>query len=298
MPLRHTLTYNVRYYEIDGYGHVNNMVYLSWMQEAAMAASAAAGFDLARYAQLKRAWHIHQTEIEYLSPLTYGEAVAATTWVADCSGVRSRRMYEFHRASNNELVARAHSDWAFIDTTTRRPAPIPPDLQSAFVPEDEPHVPITREPFPEPPPAPPGTFRGRRRVEWRDLDAAGHVNNATYLAFIGESAFQAAAHLGWTAERTWAEGFGILARKHRAQYHQPALYGDELEVSTFLFDLGAATATRHFRLTRVSDSALIARVNSLYVWVDRATLRPVRIPAHIRADLQANLAGPAKGTEP
>jgi acyl-CoA thioester hydrolase len=292
VPLTHTVSFAVRYYELDGYGHVNNTVYLRYMQEAAMQASAAAGFGLARYAAMNRAWHIHETEIEYLSPLTYGDTVAVTTWVADFSGVRSRRMYEFHRAGSAEPVARAYSDWAFLDTTTGRPAPIPPELRTAFFPDGEPTVAFKRDRFPEPPPPPPGIFITRRHVEWRDMDAAGHVNNASYLAYIGECAFAAAAHFGWTAERTWAEGFGILARQHRIQYLRPAVYADELEISTYLFDLGAATVTRTFRITRVRDGALMARIHSLYVWVDRATLRPVRMPAHIRTDIAPNVAAP------
>ncbi|MGQ0600972.1 MAG: thioesterase family protein [Anaerolineales bacterium] len=290
MPLTHTATFAVRHYELDGYGHVNNTVYLRYLQEAAIQASTAAGYGPERYVALNRAWHVHDTEIEYLRALKYGDTVNVRTWVADFSSVRSRRMYELFRAGNDELVARAYSDWVFLDTTTGRPAPILPELRLAFFPDGEARAVLKRDRFPEPPPPPPGAFVMRRRAEWRDMDVEGHVNNATYLAYIGECAYQAAAALGWPAERTWAEGFGILARRHRIQYLQPAVYDDELEISTYLFDVGGASATRHFRLARVNDGALIARVNSLYVWVDRATLRPTRMPAHIRADIAPNIA--------
>ena len=49
MPMTHVRTLRVRHYECDPYGHVNQANYLRYMQEAAFGASAAAGYDLARY---------------------------------------------------------------------------------------------------------------------------------------------------------------------------------------------------------------------------------------------------------
>src|SRR5439155_20426757 len=97
MPLTHERTFRVRHYECDAYGHVNNTNYLRYMQEAAFDASAAAGYDLARYAALGNHWLVRETEIEYLAPLRYGHSVRVTTWVEDFHRVRSRRAYTVHR---------------------------------------------------------------------------------------------------------------------------------------------------------------------------------------------------------
>jgi acyl-CoA thioester hydrolase len=89
MPLTHTRTFRIRYYECDAYGHVNQAQYLRYMQEAAFDASAAAGYDTARYEEMGRTWLIRETEIEYLRPLRYGDSVRVTTWVDDFRRIRS-----------------------------------------------------------------------------------------------------------------------------------------------------------------------------------------------------------------
>lgn len=292
MTLSHTRVFRVRYDECDAYGHVNNAVYLRYMQETAFDASAAAGFGPARYAALGRLWLTYSTQIEYRRPLVYGDAVAVTTWVADFAKVRSRRMYEFHHAASRELAATAHTDWVFIDAATSRPAPIPPELIRAFFPDGAPPT-LPRPPLPPAPAPPPGVVRVRRRVEWRDVDAVQMVNNPNYLAYVEEAGFAASGAFGWPHTRMAAAGFGILARAHRLEYLRPAGYGDELEIATWFADVGGASATRYYTLTRLGDGALVARVHSRYVWVDRQTGRPIRIPRDFLADLAPNRSGDA-----
>ncbi|MBN2305492.1 MAG: acyl-CoA thioesterase, partial [Anaerolineae bacterium] len=126
MPLIHERGFRVRHYECDVYGHVSPSNYLRYMQEAAMDASAAAGYDLARYAEMKTHWLIRETDIVYLRPLTYGDSVVVKTWVADFRRVRSRRSYEFRHATTGEQIARADTDWVYLDAATLRPTTIPP----------------------------------------------------------------------------------------------------------------------------------------------------------------------------
>jgi acyl-CoA thioester hydrolase len=75
MPLTHVRTFRVRHYECDAYGHLNYANYLRYMQEAAFDATAAAGYDLARYEAMGRRWLVRETDIEYLRPLRYGDSV-------------------------------------------------------------------------------------------------------------------------------------------------------------------------------------------------------------------------------
>jgi acyl-CoA thioester hydrolase len=84
-------------------------------------------------------------------------------------------------------------------------------------------------------------------------------------------------------------GFAIFLRKHQVQYLQPALLGDALELSTWAYDIKRSTATRAYAIRRAGDGTLLAQVNSLGVWVDLATGRPIRIPADLMADFAPNL---------
>ena len=124
----------------------------------------------------------------------------------------------------------------------------------------------------------------------RDIDQAQHVNNAVYLSYAEDCAFQLVKHFQWPAQRMRDEGFAILFRKHQIQYVQPALFDDEIEVASYVYDVKRASAMRYYSLTRVSDGALLAQVNSLGVWVDLKTGRPARFPDRFLADFAANAA--------
>ncbi|HLF88995.1 MAG TPA: thioesterase family protein [Anaerolineales bacterium] len=289
MPLTHEHTFPIRFYECDAHGHVNNANYLRYMQEAAFAASAAAGYDFARYEELGQSWLIRETEIEFLAPLVYGDALTIKTWVGDFRRVRSRRMYEFYKNGGNEPIARANTDWIYLDTVTNQPFAIPESLKTAFFPEGTPAQAGKRAPFPEPPPPPEGVFTATRRVEWRDIDGVGHVNNAVYLSYIEDAGVQVSYAHGWPMKRMAEAGFAVLPRKHHIEYLQPALVDDHLEISTWVSNGRRSTATRHYLIRRVGDGELLARVNTLYVWVSMETFHPIRIPTDFWEDFAPNI---------
>ena len=260
------------------------------MQETAFDASAAAGYDLARYASMGRHWLVRQTEIEYLHPLRYNDVVEVKTWIADIRRASSRRLYEFRLQREEDLAARAYTDWIFLDSTTNQPASVPAEMAAAFFPEGLPGRSGTRQPFPEPPPPPPSVFTTHRQVSWQDIDSAYHVNNTVYMNYVSDCAMQVVAAYGWPVQRLLAEGLAIVLRKHIIQYLQPALLDDEVEIASWAFDMRRSTAWRHYALRRVSDQAPLARVNSYAVWVNATSGVPVRIPLKFRQDFLPNLS--------
>ncbi|MFM8322615.1 MAG: acyl-CoA thioesterase [Chloroflexota bacterium] len=292
MPFTHTSTFRVRYYECDAYGHLNNANYLRYMQEAAFNASAAAGYGLEHYAGMQRIWLIRESELEFLRPLGYNQEAAVATQVADFRRVTSRRSYVFTRTGDPQEagpVATGWSDWVFMDTRLQRPARIPQALIDAFYPEGNPPDGMG-DPFPSLPPAPPGAFVQRRRVAWQEIDPVGHVNNANYAVYASDCGFAATEHFGWPWERLAQMGIGIYLRRLRVQYLQPALFGDELQISAWIYNARRSTAQRCYTITRVSDGALLAQVDTLSVWVSLQSGQPVRIPPQMRADFAPNIA--------
>jgi acyl-CoA thioester hydrolase len=290
MSRMHTMHFTVRHYECDPYGHVNNSNYLRYMEQAAFDASAAAGYDEARYIALGSLWLIHGTDIEYLQPLKHGDAVEITTWVADFRRVRSQRRYEFRRAGESALVARATSDWVYLDRQTQRPLSVPADMIAAFAPEGTPPA-SPRESIPPAPPPPSGAFTHLRQVEWRDLDSAQHVNNATYLNYMEEAGLQSLGAFGWSMAQLEAEQIAIVARRHQIEYQQSAVYGDTVRITTFLDEVKRISAVRHFTITRESDGALLARAKSHWVFVNTATQMPTRPPPQVLVDFAPHIAG-------
>ena len=126
---------------IDEQGHVNNLEYIRWMQDAAVAHSALQGWSGARYLDLGAGWVARSHWIEYLQPGFAGDELVVYTWVSGFRKVRSLRKYKVVRTSGQTVLAVAETDWAFIGLQDRVPRRVPPEVRDAFVivpPEQEP----------------------------------------------------------------------------------------------------------------------------------------------------------------
>jgi acyl-CoA thioester hydrolase len=291
MPARHTASFQVRYTECDAYGHLNNTNYIRFMQEAALDASAAVGFPSARYARMGRAWLVRETDITYLGSVGYGQTLEVSTWVEDFRRVRSFRAYEFRIAGQEELVARATTDWVYADRETGRPQPIPQEVILAYMPEGTPADGAPRARFPQIPAPPPGAFTLHKRVEWRDIDAVGHLNNAAYFQYFEDASTQVGRGFGWPMARMLAEDFAMVARQIRVQYLAPALMDDELAITTWIVQNRHVIADRYYALRRVGEDALLAQALATWVAVDLKTMRPRRPPGTFIRDFGPNIVG-------
>jgi acyl-CoA thioester hydrolase len=290
MPSTFARRFRIRHYECDANGHLNNANYLRFMQETATDASADVGYDEARYREIQGTWLIYASEIEHLQPCNYQDTLEIKTWVADFRRASSRRMYEFRVAERDALVARAYTDWIYLNTQSGRSTSIPREMVNAFYPEGIPESFAARPPYPSAPPPPPGAYRWRRSVEWRDIDQMQHVNNAVYLEYTGECGAQHVTAVGWPWERMKAEGFAIFLRSNHIQYKQPAVLRDELEITTWLYQVRRSTAMRVYTIRRVSDDTLLTEVHALGVCVNLATGQPVRWPEQLMADLEPSIS--------
>jgi acyl-CoA thioester hydrolase len=119
--------------EIDELGHANNVVYVAWLQDAAVAHSAAQGWPGPRYRALGQGWVVRAHTIEYRQPAFAGDRIVVETWVAAMKKVTSLRRYRIVRGADHALLATAETQWAFVDLTTGKPVRIPPEVAAAFV---------------------------------------------------------------------------------------------------------------------------------------------------------------------
>jgi len=118
--------------DVDGLGHANNTVHVRWMQECATAHSAAAGWPHERYLELGVAWMVRRHEIVYLRPADLGMRVRIETWVSGFHRASSRRCYRILEADTGRELARATTDWAFVDLKSGRPVRIPEEIITGF----------------------------------------------------------------------------------------------------------------------------------------------------------------------
>ena len=117
--------------DVDLNGHVNNVVYIQWMQDAAIAHARASGCTKASKT-VGATWVVRTHHIEYLSPLFAGDKVTMLTWPANFQRVRSLRRYKFVRASDGAVIARAETDWVFVNAKTGRPQSIPEEVRKTL----------------------------------------------------------------------------------------------------------------------------------------------------------------------
>ena len=122
---------------VDENGHVNNVMYVQWMQDAAVRHYEAMGGRQITL-DIGATWVVRSHTVEYLSPAFAGERIRVLTWVATMRRVRSLRRYRFVRVSDDQLLVRGETDWVFVDANTGRPRAVPPEVVNLFtlVPDD------------------------------------------------------------------------------------------------------------------------------------------------------------------
>lgn len=128
-PFVFELPLQVQEEDLDGLNHVNNVVYLRWVQDVATAHWRAAATEeaLAEYA-----WVALRHEIDYLRPALLGDALVARTHVGEANGARFERFVEIVRVADDRVLARTRSIWAAIDAKTGKPRRVDPALRHCF----------------------------------------------------------------------------------------------------------------------------------------------------------------------
>ena len=115
---------------IDELGHVNNAVWVQWIQQVAVAhweSVADAAHKDAYY------WVVVRHEIDYLRAAVEGDEIVARTWVGEApQGARFDRLMEFTGA-DGKVCVRARTQWAIIDKALGRPIRVPPEVVAPFL---------------------------------------------------------------------------------------------------------------------------------------------------------------------
>jgi acyl-CoA thioester hydrolase len=113
---------------VDRNGHVNNVTYIEWLQEAAIGHAKSSGC-LAATTVAGAMWVVRSHYIEYLTPAFSGDSLRILTWVFNFQKVRSLRKYKIIRVSDEALIVRAETDWVFVNAKTSRPQSVPDEVK-------------------------------------------------------------------------------------------------------------------------------------------------------------------------
>lgn len=131
MSSTYTLTFTAGPEHIDQLGHVNNAVWVQWMEVIATAhwLNDARPEDVAAFA-----WVVARHEIDYHGNIQQGESVEAHTFISEVpTGARFVRNIHFRNSAGKKVVT-AKTTWAMINAATGRLMRIPPEVAAPFLP--------------------------------------------------------------------------------------------------------------------------------------------------------------------
>ena len=115
--------------DIDEQDHVNNTVYLRWVQEVATAHWRAVASG---EAQENIGWVVLRHEIDYKAPAAFGDQIMLRTWVGKATRLTFERFTEVRRSSDGQLLSKARTLWCPINAHTGRPIRVPAEVRAQF----------------------------------------------------------------------------------------------------------------------------------------------------------------------
>lgn len=115
--------------DIDGQGHVNNIIYLKWVQEAAIAHwTSVADINM----QEANFWVVSRHEIDYLKSAYLNSKLVAKTWVTEPQGAKSERYVAITDAETETVYANIKTTFYLLDAKSKRPKRIDAEIVNVF----------------------------------------------------------------------------------------------------------------------------------------------------------------------
>jgi len=118
-------------FHIDAMGHVNNTVYIQWMEIGRVHLLAAVGLPMSQIMQQGFGPVLVDTRISYKKPLFLGDTIAASIWVSKLKGASAEMSFEF-RNQHNEVAAVGTQRGLFVNLSTQKPRRIDPEDRERF----------------------------------------------------------------------------------------------------------------------------------------------------------------------
>lgn len=127
-----TARVRVRSFELDSFGHVNNAVYLNYLEEARSEFLKQVGLSFHDFARLGVHLVIIEAHINFLSPAYYGDEIEIVGQFTDVKGASLTITYTLTETVGGRRLATAQTRGAFVDPTTGRPVRAPQAFRAAF----------------------------------------------------------------------------------------------------------------------------------------------------------------------
>jgi len=268
----------MRWADLDQLGHVNNVVYVDYLQEARVDMLRAHGRGPEALAE---GLVVVRHEVTYLKPLTFDfRPVSIECWVTEIRAATFTMAYEiFHDTAEGDrtVYVRATTVLTPYVFEQERPRRITAEERAVL----EGHLEPDQQPRRRTPPLPePVAGRYPIHVRFSDVDVYGHVNNVKYFEYLQESRIMLMSEL---VER---RHFAVVVAQTDVDYLRPLLFRAEpYDCRTAIVRVGTRSMTveSEFR----DGETVLARANVTVVFFDLATNRSTEPDAEVRAQLLA-----------
>ncbi len=138
LPAPYTGLHRVLAGEIDEYDHVNNTIYLQWLDRIAWAHSAKLGLPLERCLEMRRGMAVRHTRVDYLDAALLDDSLLIATWIIAGDGrLRCTRRFDILRAADGKRVLEAEIDFFCMNLDSGKPCRFPPEFTDRYVPLPE-----------------------------------------------------------------------------------------------------------------------------------------------------------------
>ncbi len=119
--------------DIDGLGHANNAVYVSWLERSAWRHSQSLGLDLVEYKRLDRAMAVLRHEIDYLASAYAGQALQLATWIVETDHrLKMDRRFQLIRPDDGLTLLRARTTFVCIELSSGKPKRMPAQFVEGY----------------------------------------------------------------------------------------------------------------------------------------------------------------------
>lgn len=133
LPDPFVIDIEVKSEDIDGLGHANNAVYVSWLERCAWRHSQSLGLDLAEYRRLDRAMAVVRHEVDYLAAAYEGEQLQLATWIVESDQrLKMTRHFQLVRPADALTLLRAQTTFVCIELSSGKPKRMPVEFIEGY----------------------------------------------------------------------------------------------------------------------------------------------------------------------
>lgn len=279
---------HIRPGDCDAFGHVNNSVYLAYIQDALAQTLGAMGFAQDWRAESNVLWQMKTITIDYRQAAVFGDMLQASLWLEYADPMHPRFGCEIIKREYPEqhaiqTIARTLTEWQRISKTTGEPTLLPSSMLNAF-PRTKGSMPRSYKQ--------PGDDETVRRYTWEHKVRRSEVGSGDYVhpqaiyTWLEEAVFEATAESGWPPEKRRKFGRYVFQRHHDTSIFRYPRAGDSIQVISRLVKTQKMQGTWLQEIILPSESVLCVRDYSTGIFVNTQG-QPSSPPPQMIQDIQA-----------